>query len=344
MSKLCYKAGVQMTNKDSYREFCNNVYVPIYSKPWWMDAVCGPDHWDVWLYEKGGKIWAAMPYFIEQRKSFRYITKPLLTQNNGIIFSYPENPAFKRSSRQAFEEDVIEHACRFIRNLGIDVYEQQYHYTFSYWLPFFWNHYTAVTRVTYVIEDTSNIDRVWDDITSKCRSVIRKGQKNAIFKSDLDKKIFYMEHEKIFARQGLKCPFSYEFWERLYLACRKNHAGKIIYAETSHGEIASLLFLVWDEQSIYHLLGGNIPGFQNLDTYSALTWEAIKFASERNLRYDFEGSVIKRISKSFREFGGEPKRYYRIRKIFNEQILRQEFEDQLSYFQEEFSERPYEHH
>lgn len=328
-----------MTNKESYIDFCNKVYVPIYSKPWWMDAVCGSDNWDVWLYEKNGNILAAMPYYMEQRRTFHYITKPLLTQNNGIIFRYPEDGLFKRSTKQAFEEEVIEQACQFIRELGIDVYEQQYHYTFSYWLPFFWNHYTALTRVTYVIENTSDIDSVWNDISSKYRSLIRKGRKNAIFKSDLDKKTFYTEHEKIFARQGLNCPFSYEFWERLYSACCQNQSGKIMYAETPEKEIASLLFVVWDEQSVYHLLGGNIPNLQSLDTYSALTWEAIRFASERGLKYDFEGSVIKRISKSFREFGGEPKRYYRIRKVFNEEILREEFEKQLFDLQREKMER-----
>ncbi len=38
-----------MTNKEKYQAFCEHTYVPIYSKPWWMDAVCGPENWDVWL-------------------------------------------------------------------------------------------------------------------------------------------------------------------------------------------------------------------------------------------------------------------------------------------------------
>ena len=34
-----------MTNKDKYELFCQQTYVPIYSKPWWMDVVCGgPDN------------------------------------------------------------------------------------------------------------------------------------------------------------------------------------------------------------------------------------------------------------------------------------------------------------
>ena len=90
------------------------------------------------------------------------------------------------------------------------------------------------------------------------------------------------------------------------------------------GKVTSVLFLVWDDKTVYQLLGGSVPEYQALDTYDALIWEGIKLASKKKKAYDFEGSVIKRISKSFREFGGEPKQYFRIRKIFNPEIILRE--------------------
>ena len=80
---------------------------------------------------------------------------------------------------------------------------------------------------------------------------------------------------------------------------------------------------------MYHLLGGSIPSYQKLESYNALTWTAIKMASYMGLKYDFEGSVIEKISKSFREFGGEAKIYYRIRKVFNPEILKKEYIEHL---------------
>ena len=56
-------------------------------------------------------------------------------------------------------------------------------------------------------------------------------------------------------------------------------------------------------------------------------------ASQKGLKYDFEGSVIKRISKSFREFGGEAKPYFRIRKVFNPEIIRREAEDLIKVYE-----------
>lgn len=318
-----------MSNKEKYSKFCESVYVPIYSKSWWLDAVCGEDNWDVWLFEGDAGILAAMPYYFELRGTYRYITKALLSQNNGIIFNYPSG--IKEIAKQSFEEKVIEAACEYIASLNVDVYEQQYHYEFRNWLPFFWNRYTAITRYTYVIEGLGNIDNVWNDISSKYRNKIRKGQKNALFETSEDYVKFYEEHEKIFMKQDLPCPFSFSVWERLYKACAQNNAGELLLAKTEDGEIASVMFLVWDEQSAYQLLGGSMPDFRHLDTYDALIWYAINRTAHRGLKYDFEGSVIKRISKSFREFGGEPKPYFRIRKVFNPEIVRKEAEEQIKY-------------
>lgn len=315
----------RMSNKDKYAKFCEKVYVPIYSKPWWMDAVCGSENWDVWLYQNGEDVLAAMPYYMEQRKEYRYITKALLTQNNGIIFRYPKDVT-KAVSKQIFEEKVINAACEFIQSLKIDVYEQQFHYRFWNWLPFFWNQYTAITRYTYVFDNLEDIDAIWDCMSTNIRKKIRKGQRNAEIKKGLHPKAFYEEHEKVYLKQGLQCPFSIEQWETLYQACSEHGVCEILYALESEGNVASVLFLVWDEESVYQLLGGSMPAYQNLDTYDALIWEGIQFAAAKGLKYDFEGSVIKRISKSFREFGGEPKPYFRIRKVFNPEIMRAETE------------------
>lgn len=312
--------------KEQYKEFCAKVYVPIYSKPWWMDAVCGENQWDVWLCIHNGEVIAAMPYYFEIRGKYKYITKALLTQNNGIIFKYPTGA--KEIAKRKFEEKVINQACQFLQEKKIDVYEQQYHYNFKNWLPFFWNYYTEITRYTYVIEDTFDLQKVWDNISSSYKKNIKKGNANgALFEIDAD--TFYSEHEKVFLKQGLECPFTFKQWKRIYNACISNHAGKTLCMKNADGNVTSILFLMWDEESVYHLLGGSIPEFQKLETYNALTWEGIKIASKKGLKYDFEGSVIKRISKSFREFGGEAKPYFRIRKVFNPDIIRAECEKSI---------------
>lgn len=270
--------------REQYREFCRDRYVPIFSQSWWLDAVCMPDNWDVWLCFYGDEIVAGMPYYMEERNGFRYIAKAPLTQNNGIIFAHGANST--SLSRQKSEERIVNEACDFIQELGVDVYEQQFLYDFNNWSPFYWNGYEATPRYTYVIEDTSDLSAVKASISRTHRKNIRKGTKNGILCKELHPDLFFQEHEKIFAKQGLPCPFSKELWLRLYKAVRDNGSGEILYATDQEGNITSLMFLVWDGRSAYPLLGGSVPEFQNLETYSMVTWESIKIAHEKGLAYD----------------------------------------------------------
>jgi hypothetical protein len=297
-----------------------------------MDAVCLPTNWDVWLYEQGGTIVAAMPYYVEERAAGTYITKAPLTQNNGIIFKHPEGAG--SIAKAAFEEKVIDAACTFIASKGIAVYEQQYQYSFTNWLPFRWNGYDALPRYTYVIEDTADMDDAFSRISSNRRNVIRKGARNTSEITELAPEEFYSLHEAIFAKQGLPCPFSNELWSRLYSACTSHGSCSAFGALDDNDTVTSLAFDVWDEESVYHILGGAIPKYRRSDTYSYLIWKGIENAHDRGLSYDFEGSVIKRISKANREFGGTPKLYFRIRKVFSPQVITMESDQKLQALEE----------
>lgn len=229
---------------------------------------------------------------------------------------------------------MIDAACEFIDSMRLDIYEQQYQISFQNWLPFLWNNYKAITRYTYVINDTDNLDSVWENISSKKRAMIRKGMKQSSYSDTLlSVEAFYSEHEKIYLKQGLNCPFSYDFWERMARACEVHNAGKMSCRCTKDGNIAAISFVVWDSKQLYKLLGGPIPEFASLDAYSALTWDEIELAHKLGLSYDFEGSVIKRISKSYREYGVELKPYFRIRKVFNPDIIYEEADEDVKKIQ-----------
>lgn len=303
--------------------------MPIFSKPWWLDAVCGSENWDVWLHENSsGCIDAAMPFYLEQREHGLYITKAPLTQTNGIHFSYPHGSS--AITKAKFEEKIIDEACNFIESLGLAVYEQQYPWTFTNWLPFKWNQYTAETRYTYVIEDTSDIDAIWHSMDSKCRKLIKRGQKNGRLDKEIGFDEFWDEHKKVFQKQNLDVPFSKVLLQRLHKECVARECGQLLCERAQDGNVASLVFEVWDERSMYSLVGGSMSGYSSLETYHAVRWEAIKLAHEMGLMFDFEGSVIKRISRSVREYGGAPKPYFRIRKIFDPAVIQMEADQQIA--------------
>ena len=321
------------TNKAKYIIWSEKNYVPIYSKPWWLDAICGEDNWNVWLYVKGSELLAAMPYYKENRNGYIYITKPPLTQNNGIIFK--EDMSRKAVSKAEFEEKVINEACKFIANEKVDVYEQQYQPSFDNWLPFYWNNYKCYVRYTYVINNTNDIESIWNNVSSKYRNKIKNGIRNISIIENPASDIFYKAHERVFLRQGKKCPFSIELWDRLYNAVIYNKSGCSFFAEDEKGNVSAVLFLVWDERRVYQILGGYMEEYTSSQAYPALIYHGIKIANKEKKVYDFEGSMIKPISIAFRQFGGDVVPYYRIRKIFNPDIIIKEAEEEIMDLAEE---------
>lgn len=305
-----------MNQKEKYELFCNSgVYVPVFSKPWWMEAACGEENWNVYLVEKGGTPVAAMPYYIESKGGHKRITKAKNTQNNGIIIAYPKYQKYE--TKLSYEEKIIEDVIRFIESMDIDKYEQQYHYSFDNWLPFFWNGYEAVTRYTYVIDDTSDIEKVEENYSSAVRNKLRKAQKCVRLKDEeLSVEDFFKINRLSFERQGKEIPYDLEFVKRIYEAGRKNHAVRILAAEDNRGNIHSVALLVWDEESVYYLLNGTNPKFKSSQANSLLIHESIRMAGKMGKRFDFEGSVIRTIEKAFREYGGIRKPYFRISKSF----------------------------
>ena len=132
----------------------------------------------------------------------------------------------------------------------------------------------------------------------------------------------------MFRRQGIECPFPHDLWSKLESACRERGCCESSAALDEDGRAMSLLFLVWDERSAYHLLGGNVPEHQSADTYSALIWRAIRQAHDKGLSYDSRVDdqahleVVPRV-------GGDPKLYFRIRKVFDPDVVRDEAESQI---------------
>lgn len=316
--------------------FCQETYVPIWSKPWWMDAVCGPEHWDVWLYESGDNVLAAMPYYMERRGTYRYITKATQTQTNGLVFR--EDLGRKRVSQLDFEEKVIHAACKFIDSLDLDVYEQQYHHTFQNWTPFYWHNFTNILRYTYVMENLSNPDDIWNGISSAYRNKIKKGMRLTTATDEISLEEFYDCYQDIFLRKSMPVPITLDFLRSVYEAGKQNNSCKMLCARDADGNVHSILFLVWDERTVYQLFGGYMKEYASSQSYPAMMWYGIQFAASKGLNYDFEGSMVDGVAQSMRQFGGIPKPYYRIRKVYNPEIVRKEAEEYIARLSRERSE------
>ena len=296
--------------KLEYRLHCHREnFIPVFSKDWWLDAVCGEKNWDVIIVKKNADIVATMPYYFKRGRLSTTIGMPQLTQTLGpwmIIFK--TKYADILSEQKKLMTEIIDRLPPF------DFFSQNFHYSITNWLPFYWKGFSQTTRYTYVIDDLSNLEEVWQNFSYSKQKNIKKAEKNVTVKYNLPAKEFYQNHQMSLAKQGEKISYSYELFERIYKAGYAHEAAKTIYAIDDNGNIHAALFVIWDTQSAYDLISTIDPDFRNSGAASLLVREIIDYVSTKTKKFDFEGSMIEGVENSFRQFGTIQKPYFSVYK------------------------------
>src|SRR5699024_787057 len=104
-------------------------------------------------------------------------------------------------------------------------------------------------------------------------------------------------------------------FSRVFEASTSRNQGQLFVARDARKNIHAALFLVWDQHSAYYLMGGASGRFRTSGAQSLLMWEAIKFASDKTNKFDFEGSMLEPVERFFRGFGARQKPYFQITKM-----------------------------
>lgn len=308
-----------VNNKEKYRYFCKTeISIPIFSKDWWLDAVCGENNWDAAIVEKGGEIVASMPYMFRKKYCLTICDMPQLTQTLGPWLKTSKAKYAKQLSNQ---KKIM---GELIKQLPIfDFFAQNFHYSVINWLPFYWNGFEQTTRYTYVIDEISSEKSLWSGFLPNIRTDIKKAENrfNLIVKTDIDIEQFLNINELTFASQKKKMPYSRNLVRRIENACINNNCRKIFYAQDKERKIHAAIYIIWDANSAYYIMGGGDPDLRNSGATSLCIWEAIKFSSTVTKKFDFEGSMIEPVERFFRAFGAKQAPYLSITKT-NSRLLK----------------------
>ena len=165
-----------------------------------------------------------------------------------------------------------------------------------------------------MIEGLDDLDSVFDNFDHAKRKNIKRAEKTVTVKYDLPAKEFYENHKMTLAKQGQKISYSYDLFSRIYCAAYANNSGKTIYCTDGQDNIHAGLFVIWDDCSAYDLISTIDPAFRNSGAASLLIREVIKYVSSMTGKFDFEGSMIEPVERSFRSFGARQKPYFLISK------------------------------
>ena len=300
-----------MKNKEIFKEWCaDHPEIPLFLQYDWMEIVAKPEQWDVAVIFSGNEVQAFMPYFKKRKLQFDIITIPPLTPYMGPWLHYPEGQ--KESTRLSFEKKMMEQLIAQLPKT--DKFIQYFHPEVTNWLPFFWNGFEQSTRYTYIIDDLSNSDKLYDNLQGNIRREIAKAQKSLTISECDEVETLHSLKTKDFESKGQDVNYSGAYFNRVYEKLKAKDACKAWVASDSTGKAVASLLLVWDDDSAYYLAGAADPDKKNSGAMSLLMWTAILFSSSVTNAFNFEGSMIEPVERFFRSFGAKQTPYFEIRK------------------------------
>ena len=299
-----------MTRKERYRALCDSEKsIPLFSQAWWLDATAGEENWDVVLVESGGEIIASMPYVVRRRFRMVFIGLPTLTQTLG---PWIRTGQAKYASRLASEKDLMRQLIAGLPRY--DHFQQSWHHSQANWLPFYWAGFKQTTRYTYRLPDLSDETKLWRGLSDNIKGDYKKaiGRFALRIRTDLSVDNFLDLNKKTFERQRKVLPYSVDVVRALDKACSKRNSRQIFIAEDEKGRPHAGVYIVWDTNTTYYLMGGGDPELRRSGATSLCLWEAIKFASTVSKSFDFEGSMIEPVERFFRAFGAQQVPYFSV--------------------------------
>jgi Acetyltransferase (GNAT) domain len=278
----------------------------LFQQPWWLDAVA-PGAWDAAIVTKDGEIVGRLPYVRMRRFGVTILGQPMLTPFVG--------PWIKPGTGKIHTQ--LEREYEILRGLvealpGHDVFLQNFHYSMTNCLPFYWQGFSETVRYTYVLDELDDHDKIWAGFRQEVRTRIRKAERQVVVRAIDDVELFIALNQMTYERQGIPMPYPAELIRRLDAACSARGVRRIMLAEGADGIPHAALYLVWDSVSAYDLMGGSDPSLHASGAITLLTWEAIKYAGQVTRRYDFEGSMLRGVERFIRAFGGRQVQFARL--------------------------------
>lgn len=281
--------------------YANNVF----EQPWWLQAVTGGNWKEILVHDKNTII-ARLP--VCYSKSKKSITMPLLTQTCGIWMKMNLDGSLNEKNKQVkmiIDKILDQIPPSMSIKIALDT-------SLQYFLPFYWKGFSIIPKVSYRIEDLTNLDIVFRNFSQNIKRDIKSAEKKLYIKEDISVEILMDIMKKTFEAQNRHYPIPFHIVESIVKESQRNNAGKMFYALDAEENIHACAYFVYDKNVFYYLIGGKDSKYKNSNAQTLILWKAIQYASTVSSIFDFEGSMVEGIETYFKRFGGRPVVYYEV--------------------------------
>lgn len=303
--------------KEQYIKFCTDTEgVSIFGQPWFLDAVCGSENWDVCMdFAKNGEVDGVLVYHFVKKWGFTILKMPTLTAYMPLWIR--TDTTWKTEHRLSFEKTVLK---SLIEQLPSTLFSlQMYPSSLQNWLPFWWKGYRIEPMMNYVIDDLQNSPKVWENMKSNFRKRIRKAEKNGItieIKDDFE--AFYALFQRTVDRIGFKTGATRDILYRTYEEIKRRDAGKIFFAHDTEGGVLAAYYVVWDSKTAIYWVATMEETAGNSGATSLLMWTILQELGKRGIqRFEAMGSMAENLDFFISAFGTKQETFWKMTRYGN---------------------------
>jgi hypothetical protein len=281
-----------LTNsKQKYNAFISFNYVPVFYRPWYLDAVCDSP-WEVVMHEEDGEVLGVLVYMIKRKYGLIYILHPYLCPYMGPLFYGTLDLAVVYKSligqlpkHHLMVQDYF-HGAPEIRNQP------------------------AITKrkYTYTIDKDVDLEVLNSQLSSDRRRKIRKASEQFTYQEEELFAVFSEFLDRTFTTRGKSNPYANGGLAKLDRQLSKKQTRKIVKCVDSEGKIMAMGYFVKDEKWVYNLATGVDSNYPH-EAMSLMMWNEITSALNAGISFDFEGSSIPGVETFYKAFKGK-KLYY----------------------------------
>lgn len=267
----------------------------IFHEPWWLSAVTG-DLYEEVAVEQGGKVVGRLPFLSTRRGPFRISRMPPFTHLLGPVVDAgvgkPQTRLKRRLSITRCLIDKLPPLAHFEQHFdpaaddGLAIADG---------LAFQDRGYSVAPQYTFEIDCRKSVEDIWSAMHFKTRQHVRRAEEKYSVQVVDDPGLFTDYYLKnINARLGIN-RVNFRHFPRLYTECCSRQCGEILAAHTPNGSAASMVYLVWSDQTMYYLLSTRGRDPNDNGSINLLLWSAMKRAHSR-AHFRFGWSLHKRNS------------------------------------------------
>jgi len=269
----------------------------VFCRSWWLKAI---GNVRILACFSGNQIIAGIPLYFERHFGIPVCTMPKLTQTWGVVLRPLDGRAVVAAARET----------KILRTFAIELSQyrlffQAFHPSLANWLPFYWSGFRQTTRFTYVLDDLTDLGRVWHGMSESARNQVKKAERAGLTVVPCGIEEVYRCESQSFLRQGRRLSHSESLLRRLHDSAIEHDSGACFAVVDRAGMVYSARMLVWDRQRAYYLVAGMESGLRVSGANSLGVWSAIQFVAQRSRVFDFQGSVIESIERFNRNFGAK---------------------------------------